>query len=258
MEIPVTGIPAGVAAKIEVYVEPVPGETETRKQQGHLPGDLLAVGRRRARGRAARAAGAPAAAANLWRWPPRSPTRRASSRSPPPRWRCCALLGCAALAADASRRLRRAQRSLLGERDEARPDRARGGDAGGLRSAARLRRRDGASGSTGGLADVEGALRGTIAHRALVRYDAYNELSGPAVDVDRAARRRAVGDRAVVHPPPRPGARVRQAGARRARRTRALAGGGRGGAPRARGEAGASALAGGERAAGAAEMAPRA
>jgi len=30
----------------------------------------------------------------------------------------------------------------------------------------------------GRLAAVEGALRGTIAHRALVRYDAYNELSG--------------------------------------------------------------------------------
>jgi hypothetical protein len=28
------------------------------------------------------------------------------------------------------------------------------------------------------LAGVEGTLRGTIAHRALVRYDAYNELSG--------------------------------------------------------------------------------
>jgi hypothetical protein len=28
------------------------------------------------------------------------------------------------------------------------------------------------------LAGVEGELRGTIAHRALVRYDAYNELSG--------------------------------------------------------------------------------
>ncbi len=30
----------------------------------------------------------------------------------------------------------------------------------------------------GRLAGVEGELRGTIAHRALVRYDAYNELSG--------------------------------------------------------------------------------
>ena len=30
----------------------------------------------------------------------------------------------------------------------------------------------------GRLAGVEAALRGTIAHRALVRYDAYNELSG--------------------------------------------------------------------------------
>ena len=50
----------------------------------------------------------------------------------------------------------------------------------------------------------------------------------PPVDVDRAARRRTLGDRAVVHPPPRPGARLRQAGARRARRTGALARGGRG------------------------------
>ena len=71
-------------------------------------------------------------------------------------------------------------------------------------------------GSTGGWRASRAALRGTIAHRALVRYDAYNELSGPPVDVDRAARRRTLGDRAVVHPPPRPGARVRQAGARRA------------------------------------------
>jgi hypothetical protein len=30
----------------------------------------------------------------------------------------------------------------------------------------------------GRLANVEATLRGTIAHRALVRYDAYNELSG--------------------------------------------------------------------------------
>lgn len=30
----------------------------------------------------------------------------------------------------------------------------------------------------GRLADAEGALRGALAHRALVRYDAYNELSG--------------------------------------------------------------------------------
>ena len=43
----------------------------------------------------------------------------------------------------------------------------------------------------GRLAGVETALHGAIAHRALVRYDAYNELSGQPVDVDRAARRRA-------------------------------------------------------------------
>ena len=52
-----------------------------------------------------------------------------------------------------------------------------------------------------------------------------------AVDVDRAARRRTLRDRAVVHPPPRPGEGVRQAGAGGTRRTRAVPRGGRGGAP---------------------------
>jgi hypothetical protein len=37
---------------------------------------------------------------------------------------------------------------------------------------------DAASRLDGRLAGAELALRGTIAHRALVRYDAYNELSG--------------------------------------------------------------------------------
>ena len=35
-----------------------------------------------------------------------------------------------------------------------------------------------ASDSTPGSPQLEAVLRGTIAHRALVRYDAYNELSG--------------------------------------------------------------------------------
>ena len=87
-----------------------------------------------------------------------------------------ALAGCVALAL-ALRRLRRGQRLVLGElgeRDviEHAADMQDGFEA--LKgyveaAAARL---------DGRLAGVEGALHGTIAHRALVRYDAYNELSG--------------------------------------------------------------------------------
>ena len=33
VEIPVTGIPTGVASKIEAYVEPVPGETESENNK---------------------------------------------------------------------------------------------------------------------------------------------------------------------------------------------------------------------------------
>ena len=76
-----------------------------------------------------------------------------------------------------TRRLRRAQRVLLGEREE----RDLADHAVELQTAfvslreyveevsVRLDAR---------LAAVEGALQGTIAHRALVRYDAYNEQSG--------------------------------------------------------------------------------
>jgi hypothetical protein len=87
-----------------------------------------------------------------------------------------ALASCVVLGASV-RRMRRAQRMLLGEREEqdlvahaatmqqafeALQDYVE-------ETAVRLDAR---------LADVEQALRGTIAHRALVRYDAYNELSG--------------------------------------------------------------------------------
>ena len=51
-------------------------------------------------------------------------------------------------------------------------------------------------------------------HCGLVRYDAYNEMSGPPVDVDRAAGQLALGHRPVLDPPSRPGAPVRQAGLR--------------------------------------------
>jgi hypothetical protein len=87
-----------------------------------------------------------------------------------------ALIGCAALSVSV-RRLRRAQRLLLGEHQEqdlvahaAALQQAFGEVSAYVQdTAVRLDTR---------LANVEDALRGRIAHRALVRYDAYNELSG--------------------------------------------------------------------------------
>jgi len=87
-----------------------------------------------------------------------------------------ALLGCVVLGVK-MRRLRAAQRAVLGEygaqdlvahaasMQEAFEVLRETVDATAQRLDARL-------------AGAEGALRGTIAHRALVRYDAYNELSG--------------------------------------------------------------------------------
>jgi hypothetical protein len=87
-----------------------------------------------------------------------------------------ALLGCLLLALG-MRRLRRAQRLVLGEqgeRDLVAHAAAMQGAFEGLHGyvedvAARL---------DGRLGGAELALRGAITHRALVRYDAYNELSG--------------------------------------------------------------------------------
>ncbi len=87
-----------------------------------------------------------------------------------------ALLACVALTVG-MRRLRRAQRAVLGEqgqRDLVAHAAAMQEAFAGLQSyvegiAAHLEER---------LAGVELALQGAIAHRALVRYDAYNELSG--------------------------------------------------------------------------------
>lgn len=86
------------------------------------------------------------------------------------------LLACAALALG-MRRLRRAQRLVLGE-DSQRDVVAH---AAAMQDAfAELREyvEDVALRMDGRLAGAELALRGAIAHRALVRYDAYNELSG--------------------------------------------------------------------------------
>lgn len=87
-----------------------------------------------------------------------------------------ALLCCLALMISL-RRLRRAQRLVLGEQ----------GQEDVVAHSARLHEAfealrayvdDVAVRLDGRLAGVEAALRGTIAHRSLVRYDAYNELSG--------------------------------------------------------------------------------
>ncbi|HEV7163487.1 MAG TPA: DUF4446 family protein [Solirubrobacteraceae bacterium] len=88
-----------------------------------------------------------------------------------------ALLGCLALNVRV-RRLRSAQRVVLGS--EERP-RDLVEHAAALQEAFEALREyldEAAARLDGRLAGVETALRGTIAHRALVRYDAYNELSG--------------------------------------------------------------------------------
>ncbi len=87
-----------------------------------------------------------------------------------------ALLGCATLSMSV-RRLRGAQRLVLGEHAE----RDLVDHAATLQEAFEALGsyvEDTATRLDGRLASVEAALRGRIAHRALVRYDAYNELSG--------------------------------------------------------------------------------
>jgi Protein of unknown function (DUF4446) len=87
-----------------------------------------------------------------------------------------ALLGCALLSLRV-RRLRQAQRLLIGEQGE--QDLI--AHAATMQQAFEALRdyvEETAVRLDGRLAGVEATLRGTIAHRALVRYDAYNELSG--------------------------------------------------------------------------------
>jgi CRISPR/Cas system CMR-associated protein Cmr1 (group 7 of RAMP superfamily) len=87
-----------------------------------------------------------------------------------------ALLGCATLSVSV-RRLRRAQRLVLGEQQE----RDVIEHAASMQDAFEALRDyvgETATRLDGRLAGVEHALLGTISHRALVRYDAYNELSG--------------------------------------------------------------------------------
>jgi Protein of unknown function (DUF4446) len=87
-----------------------------------------------------------------------------------------ALGGCAALLVSL-RRLRRAQRIVLGEQGE-RDIVAHSAAMQTAFQALQAYVDEVAVRLDGRLGGVEAALRGTIAHRALVRYDAYNELSG--------------------------------------------------------------------------------
>jgi len=87
-----------------------------------------------------------------------------------------ALVGCVALSISV-RRLSQAQRAVLGEGRE--QDLV--AHAATMQAAFEALREyvdEAAVRLDGRLAGVERALRGTFAHRALVRYDAYNELSG--------------------------------------------------------------------------------
>jgi hypothetical protein len=86
-----------------------------------------------------------------------------------------ALLGCLILSFRL-RRLRAAQRVVIGE--EQRDIVAHATDLQSAFEALRGYVQDMAQRLDGRLSDAESALQGTIAHRALVRYDAYNELSG--------------------------------------------------------------------------------
>jgi hypothetical protein len=87
-----------------------------------------------------------------------------------------ALLACAALALG-MRRLRRAQQAVLGAQGQ----RDLVAHAAAMQDAFEALREyveDVATRLDGRLAGAEQSLRGAVAHRALVRYDAYNELSG--------------------------------------------------------------------------------
>ncbi len=87
-----------------------------------------------------------------------------------------ALLACVALLVSI-RRLRRAQRLVLGELGE-RDLVAHAAEVQTAFEALHDYMEDAARRLDGRLEAAELALRGRIAHRALVRYDAYNELSG--------------------------------------------------------------------------------
>src|SRR5439155_23558005 len=124
-------------------------------------------------------------------------------------------------------------RGVPGRPGRARPRAPGGGAAGGLGGPGRG---DGGGGRAPRRAP--GGRRGAPRRRdRLPRTAALRRVQRDVrapVDVDRPARRHAVGHRPVLDPPPRPGPPVRQAGPRRSGRAGAVARGRRSGAARAR------------------------
>ena len=69
------------------------------------------------------------------------------------------------------------------------------------------------------MAAAERRIDGCVAYTSLVRYDAWGEMSGQQSSTHGAARRPPHRRGRLVDPPPRPGARLREAAARRASRS---------------------------------------
>ena len=86
-----------------------------------------------------------------------------------------------------------------------------------LRLAARLRRATSSPASTRGWRRPSSASTAPSPTAALVRYDAYNEMSGRQSTSIALLDATRLGRRPLLDPPPRPGAAVRQAGRGRAR-----------------------------------------
>ena len=173
-------------------------------------------------------------AVNLWRWPRRSPTPRGSSRSRPRR---VAVVALALVRAAERRAAAPAPRAavVLGEQGEQDLVAHAAAMQQAFEALQRVRRARRRRAWTRGSPDVEQALRGAIAHRALVRYDAYNELSGhQSMSIALLDDERSGIVLSCIHH--RDQARVYGKQVRgRQGRTGALARGGRGGAPGARG-----------------------
>ena len=198
-----TSPPSAAPLTIDGHRSTGPRREEHRKQQETYPAIFAALAASLSRPCAGACPRPPAIVA-----PRRAPGvragRAASSRAPS--LRPCRL-----------RRLRADQRVVLGEHGAARPRRARRASCEATSRRCAPTSRTSPQRLDARLGGAEDAPR---RRDRLPRAGPLRRLQRdvrPPVDVDRAARRRPLGRRAVVDPPPRPGARVRQAGARRAR-----------------------------------------
>ena len=217
--------PIGAGVKITVEVRKVPGEDEHDQQQGRVPGDLppqLIAARRRHASRSRLPCAADGCRAQL-----HGRDRRARRR---PRSRSSRVCLCAVLFAQLRRCAPTSARCSASR--GAGPRRARRRARRLVSRAARLRRAASPSASTAGCRRRAAPRR----RDRPLRPDPLRRLQRdvrPPVDVDRAARQPALGRRAVLDPPPRPGSAVRQADLRGQRRAAPLARGGGSPPPRA-------------------------